>query len=70
MVVFLQILFVILGWTCWLWPILFIVFLFKCIKNIVNREDLAPQNVFLCTISLICMAAAPFLSAFAIIHSH
>jgi len=29
----------VLLWTCWLWPIVFVDNLFKCIKAIVNHQD-------------------------------
>ena len=51
-----------LMYTCWLWPILFVVNLLKCIKGIVQQkaEEEYQKNVILSAVSLICMSVSPF----------
>lgn len=47
--------------TSWLWPILFMYYLLKCIQRIVETKkfDFSGHDVVIATISLICMNLSP-----------
>lgn len=57
------IIFILLAYTCWLWPILFIKSLLECIDTIVKKEKVKEKSFVICVLSLICMNIAPFIIA-------
>lgn len=59
---FLTVVFVFLAWTCWLWPILFVRSLLKCIKSILHREEYE-KDANLAVISLVFICISPFVIA-------
>lgn len=62
---FLSVIFVLLVCTCWLYPVLFVENLLKCIEAIVQQKEPKEyrRNVLVSAVSLICISISPFVIA-------